>query len=99
MEFLTHVTLLASLAVTTGVQVLKSKILPAWFNKHPVVTNIVLSIGATIWVLNNNGTTWVWQNWTDIVGTIATIAVVAAISYNQLLANWVGLKKTESEVK
>lgn len=94
MDFFTHVTVLAALAVVAVTQILKLNLVPLKFaNNHPVPTNIVLSVVAAIFVD--------WKNiqhvsgWTNWVGTVAIIAVTAAIVYNQLLGRWTALKAME----
>lgn len=98
MEFglITRVAGLAALAVVAVEQLLKLKFIPVAFaNRYPVVTNLVLSLGASLLA--------VWQDfvqpvvWTDWVLLVATVAVVAAVVYNQLLANWSQLRAMEGE--
>lgn len=98
MEFglITRVAGLAALSVVAVEQLLKLKFIPVAFaNRYPVVTNIVLSLGAAILA--------VWQNfvqpvvWTDWVLLVGTISVVAAVVYNQLVSNWTELRAMEGE--
>lgn len=83
MEFLSQSAVVASGVVLLVQEILKLKIVPLTFaNKYPVFTNIVLSVVATLflvpveWSLNNLG---------HLAVQIGTVAVVAAIAYNQLL--------------
>lgn len=97
--FFTHTVALAALAVVAIQQVLKLKVIPiAFANRYPVPTLILLSIGASIFV--------VWQSavamptrWTDWLLLVATTAVVAAITYNNTIKNWVQLRSLEGEGK
>lgn len=98
MEFFTHATALAALAVVVLQQILKFKFVPVNFaNKYPVPTNILLSIGAALYVVwqSDVPTPHVWTSWVQLV---ATISVVAAITYNMLLRNWTELRATEGSV-
>lgn len=95
-EFFTRVAGLSALAVVAVQQILKLNFIPVGFaNKYPVPTNIVLSAVAAIIV--------VWQTsiqpvvWTDWLILGATISVVAAIVYNQLIKQWSELRQTEGE--
>lgn len=84
MEFFTHIALLASMAVVAVQEILKLNVIPGSFaNEHPVPTNIILSIVASIVA--------VWRAqavhpvaWTDWLLMVGTIAVVAAIIHNHL---------------
>lgn len=98
MEFFTHVTLLASLAVVAVQQILKLNIVPiAFANRYPVLANIILSAAASVFV--------VWTNYVqpntiaDWILLIATTSVVAAITYNATLRNWTQLRGVEGEGK
>lgn len=86
MELFTEVTALAALAVVAVQQVLKLNIIPVYFaNKYPVVTNIVLSIIASIIVQYQTAVNLVgWVQW---LVYIATVSVVAAITYNSTIRN------------
>lgn len=97
MDFFTHVTLLASLAVVVVEQILKLRIVPGTFaNQYKVLTLFILSVIAAA-VID-------WKNvqlshgFTGWVVTVATIAVVAAITYNSTLANWDQLRELENDV-
>ena len=95
-DILTVATLVSAGAVTLAVQLLKLKIVPVQFaNKYPVPTNLVLSAVATVVTFMSTGQSIVWSNWLSVATTFATIAVAAAIAYNQLLANWSELKQME----
>ncbi len=93
MDFFTHAALLAAGAVTLATQILKLKIIPLKFaNNHPVPTNIILSIVASIFIVPIH---WSMARLGDDVVQVATIAVIAALTYNQLLARWSELKALE----
>jgi hypothetical protein len=96
MDFYTKVTALSALAVVVVQQILKLKFIPIGFaNRYPVPTLLLLSLVAAVVAA--------WQDfvapivWTDWVQLIATIAVVAAITYNMTLRNWVELRQMEGE--
>ena len=94
MEFLTHVTVIAGLAVMAVQQILKLKFVPNQFaNKYPVPTLIILSIGAaivTVWTTSVQP-----RAWTDWIVFVTTIALVAAFTYNHTLKNWSDLRAME----
>lgn len=98
MEFLTHATALAALAVVAVQQILKLKVVPVSFaNKYPVLTNIALSVLAAAYVVWQNGVIrpFVWTQWTQCVLLVATISVVAALTYNMTLRNSPTIKSME----
>jgi hypothetical protein len=95
MEYFTHVTALAALAVVAVHEILKLKVIPTTVaNKYPVPTNILLSVIAALIVVWQSNVTkpMVWTGWVTLV---ATISVVAAVVYNQLLAKWTDLRSME----
>lgn len=97
MEFLTQASLAAAGVVVLVQQILKSKIVPlAFANRYPVPTNIVLSIIATVVIVPID---WSFDNAGKLALQVATIAVTAAIAYNQLLSKWDQLRSTEGEGK
>ena len=97
-EFLNAAVLQAGLAVTLVLQVLKLKIIPvAIANRYPVVVNILLSIIAAIFVIPSNE--WHFHHWWEIVTQVGVIAVIAALTYNQLLARWTELRELEGKGK
>lgn len=95
MEYFTHAAVLAGLAVMLVQQILKLKAIPVQIaNKYPVPTLIVLSIVAAaiaVWT-NNVAQPHSWTFWVQLV---ATIAVVAAITYNMTIKNWSELRSME----
>lgn len=99
MEFLSHVVAISALAVVLVHQILKLQFVPISFaNRYPVPTNIILSIIAAVVA--------VWQDkhakplaWTDWVVLVATISLVAALVYNQVIAKWSDLRATEGPGK
>ena len=93
MEYLDGVVLQAAGAVVLVQQILKSKLIPLQFaNRYPVPTNILLSIIAAVFIVKPN-----WSDWTEAVVQVITIAVVAAITFNQLFGKWHELRETESK--
>lgn len=92
---LTYITGLAAAGVVAVHEILKLKIIPLTFaNRYPVPTNIALSVVAAViavWKSNVVQPT-VWTGWVSLV---ATIAVLAAIIYNQLIKNWTELREME----
>lgn len=95
MEFFNHAVVLAGLAVLAVQEILKLKIIPLTVaNKYPVPVLILLSIGAavvSVWQ-NNVVNPHVWTGWVQLV---ATIAVVAALTYNMTIKNWSELRSME----
>lgn len=86
MEYFAEITALAALAVVAVQQILKLNVVPVYFaNKYPVITNIVLSIIASVVVQ--------WQTAVSLVGLAdwltyaATVSVVSAVVYNMTLKN------------
>jgi len=97
MEYLTHVTALAALAVVGVQQILKLKFIPlAFANRYPVPTNILLSVIASVIVVWNDAVVkpTAWTGWLLLV---ATVSVVAALVYNHTLSNWSQLRSMEGE--
>ncbi len=86
MEYFTQVTALAALAVVAVQQILKLNIIPVFFaNKYPVLSNIVLSVIAAVVV--NLQTAVTLSGILDYISYVATVSVVAAITYNMTLRN------------
>lgn len=99
MELFTHVTALAALAVVAVQQILKLNLIPlAFANKYPVPTNILLSIVAAFIAVASETDLDVLSINQWIV-LIATISVVAAITYNNTLRNWTQLRSMEGTGK
>lgn len=98
MTFFLHVTLLASLAVVAVQQIAKLNVVPiAFANRYPVLTNILLSVIASIIVVWRTALSP--QSWTDWLLLVATVSVVAAITYNATIRNWAQLRAMEGEGK
>lgn len=98
MELFTEVTALAALAVVAVQQILKLNIVPlAFANRYPVLTNILLSIVAAVVVTWQTAVSLI--GWVEWVVYVATISVVAAVTYNSTLRNWSQLRSTEGEGK
>lgn len=95
---LAQIVLLSAGAVTLVQQILKLKVVPiAFANRYPVPTNVILSAVAAVVV-----------KWQDIVNLhsfgqwaafIGIVAVVAAVTYNQLLSRSTELKSMEGTGK
>lgn len=95
MDSFTQITALAALAVVALQSILKLNVIPVYFaNKFPVVTNILLSIAASVVVT--------WQTAVNLVTLaqwvtyIATVSVLAAITYNMTLRNSDGFQRVSS---
>ncbi len=98
MEYFAQITALAALSVVAVQQILKLNVVPVFFaNKYPVITNIVLSIIASLvvtWQTAVNLTTWVaWVTY------VATVAVLAAITYNMTLRNSEAVQKLSNKTE
>lgn len=98
MEYFAEVTALAALAVTAVHQILKLNVVPVYFaNKYPLVTNILLSVAASVFVtwqklIELNG----WQAWLAYVGAIS---VLSAVTYNMTLKNSESVQAASSDGK
>lgn len=94
-SFIAQAVGLAAIAVVIVQQILKSKVIPIYFaNKYPQLTNIILSAIAAVVVVWQTGiilpvTIWEW------ISYIGLISVVAAITYNNLVQGWSGVRATE----
>jgi hypothetical protein len=78
-------------------QILKLKIVPiAFANRYPVPTNIILSVIATFFLVPVK---WSLDNIPALLLQVGTVAVVAAIAFNQLLAKWSQLREVEGDGK
>ena len=86
MEYFAEITALAALAVVAVQQILKLNVVPVYFaNKYPVLTNFALSAVASVVVTWQTAINLVqWQEW---VAYIATVSVLAAITYNMTVRN------------
>lgn len=98
MDLFTQYTALAALAVVAVQQILKLNVIPVYFaNKYPVATNIILSVLATLIVTWQDLVKVVgWQQW---VVEIATISVVAALTYNMTLKNSDSVQRASNKVE
>ncbi len=86
MEYFTEVTALAALSVVAVQQILKLNVIPVYFaNKFPLVTNLLLSIAASLVV--SWQTTVSLVTWVEWVVYVATVSLLAAITYNMTLRN------------
>lgn len=93
MDFLSHSALVAAGVVLLVQQILKLKIVPlAFANQYPVPTNIALSVVATVFLVPMH---WSFDNIGQLVVQVGTVAVIAAIAFNQLLSKWDDLRQME----
>ena len=98
MEFFTEVTALAALAVVAVQQILKLNVIPLYFaNKYPLVTNLLLSLIASIVVTWQ--TTVSLVTWVEWVVYVATVSVLAAITYNMTLRNSDAVQRVSSQTE
>jgi hypothetical protein len=86
MEYFAQITALAALSVVAVQQILKLNVIPLYFaNKYPVLTNLLLSIIASVVVT--------WQTAINLVGVgawvayVGTVSVLAAVTYNMTIKN------------
>lgn len=96
MEYFAQVTALAALAVVAVQQILKLNVIPVYFaNKYPVLTNVVLSVIASVVVT--------WKTAVNLTGVaawvayVATVSVLAAVTYNMTLKNSDGLQAVSNK--
>lgn len=96
MEYFAQVTALAALSVVAVQQILKLNVIPVYFaNKYPVLTNVLLSILASVVVT--------WQTAINLVGVwawvayVATVSVLAAVTYNMTIKNSAGLQSVSNK--
>jgi len=86
-ELFAQWTALAAISVVVVQQILKLNIVPVYFaNKYPVATNIVLSIIASV-VANGTSAVVHLQNVWQWIAYVATVSVVAALTYNNTIRN------------
>ena len=86
MEYFTQITALAALAVVAVQQALKLNVIPVYFaNKYPVLTNVILSILASVFV--SYKTAIDLQGWAAWIAYVGTVSVIAALAYNMTLRN------------
>ena len=97
MDFAT-ITALAALAVVAVQQILKLNVIPVFFaNKYPLLTNIGLSIIASIIVT--------WQTIVDLtsvwawIAYVGTVVVLSAITYNMTLRNSESVQAASNKVE
>ncbi len=98
MESFAQITALAALSVVAVQQILKLNVIPLYFaNKYPVFTNLLLSIIASVVV------TWKTAvNLTTIaawIAYVATVSVLAAITYNMTLKNSDAVQKASNKTE
>lgn len=96
MEYFSEITALAALSVVAFQQILKLNVVPLYFaNNYPVLTNIGLSIVASLVV------TWATAveltNLGEWIAYVGTVAVLAAITYNMTLRNSEAVKNASNK--
>lgn len=86
MEYFAEITALAALSVVAVQQIIKLNVIPVYFaNKYPVFTNFVLSAIAAVVVTYQTAINLVDVK--DWIAYVATVSVLAAITYNMTLRN------------
>lgn len=95
MQIFNEWTALAALAVVVIQQILKLNVIPVFFaNQYPVLTNIILSIVASV-VVNYKGLAGLHDVWSWVV-EVFVISVVAAITYNSTLRNSAAVQRASN---
>lgn len=96
MELFSQITALAALSVVAVQQILKLNVLPIYIaNKYPILVNVILSIIASVVVT--------WQTAVVLTGAgewiayVATVSVLAAITYNMTLRNSEAVQSISSD--
>lgn len=98
MDYFTQITVAAGLAVVAVQQILKLNVVPVYFaNKYPVITNVVLSVIASVIVSWKTAITLV--NWLQWATYIATVVIVAAVTYNMTIRNSDALQKVSNKTQ
>jgi hypothetical protein len=98
MESFAEITALAALSVVAVQQILKLNVVPVYFaNKYPILTNILLSIVASVIVTWQTAVALV--SWVEWVTYVATISVLAAVTYNMTLRNSEGVQRVSSKTE
>lgn len=98
MEYFTQVTALAALSVVAVQQILKLNFIPVFFaNKYPVLTNVLLSIIASVVVSYKTAVALV--GWTQWVVYVATVSVVAALTYNMTIKNSEAVQRVSNKTQ
>lgn len=96
MEYFTEITALAALSVVVVQQILKLNVIPVYFaNRHPVFTNFVLSAIAAVLVTRETAVQLV--GWTEWVVYVATVSVLAAVTYNMTIKNSDGVQSVSNK--
>ena len=97
MEYFAQITALAALAVVVVQQILKLNVIPLYFaNKYPVVTNVLLSVLASVVVTWQTTINLVgWMQWVAYVGTVS---VLAAVTYNMTIKNSDSVQKASNKL-
>jgi hypothetical protein len=98
MDYFAEITALAALAVVVVQQILKLNVVPVYFaNRYPVVTNVVLSIIASVVVSYQTAVKLVTP--ADWITYVATVSVLAAVTYNMTLRNSAHLQAASNKVQ
>ncbi len=98
MDSFLEITTLASLSVVAVQSILELNVVPLYFaNKFPVLTNVVLSAIASVIVTWETTVALVgWKQW---VSYVATVSVLAAITYNMTLRNSDAVQRLSNRVE
>ena len=90
------VTVIAAGATVLATQILKSPLIPLKFQNYPVLTATAASVVATYFALLSQHFVFAWKNWTDVVAEVVTVLLVAALTYNHVVAKSPTLKSLET---
>ena len=98
MDSFAEITALAALSVVAVQQILKLNIIPVYFaNKYPVVTNLLLSAVASVIVTWQTAVTL--NEIKEWVVYVATVSVLAAVTYNMTLRNSDTVQRLSNKVE
>lgn len=98
MDGFAEITALAALAVVAVQQILKLNVIPVYFaNKFPVLTNVLLSAIASVVVTWKTAIQLVTP--VEWVTYVATVSVLAAITYNMTLRNSEGVQRVSGKAE
>lgn len=89
------ITLIGGAGVMITTQVLKSKLIPVAFQKHPVPTALGVAALGTYLSLLWSDFVFAWANWEQATATFLVVLGVAVFIYNNVVNNWASVKNTE----
>jgi hypothetical protein len=94
-----QITALAALAVVVVQQILKLNVIPIYIaNKYPVLTNVLLSLVASVVVTFQTAAVNL-VTFLDYVVYVGLVSVLAAIVYNMTLRNSDGVQAASNKVE